>query len=375
MGLFRRKSTEGLAPAAPQAPPSERRPDGQSPLDETLDTLAHLLRTFGRDAFRLDDEDTEPLAERCERWARHVLTGADAAPGGEEAPTRDAERDWPGLRRFFALRRVREAGYVERWLTESRELIGDLLAGMRSLTGAGQQAETSIATELNALEAAARGESLAELREAVGRTIGAIQTTLQEQRAQRDAELAAMGERLASMRQELLEARREMAIDPLTRIFNRRAFDEGLAQQVTLSSLSGQPLLLMMVDVDHFKAVNDTYGHTVGDEVLRELADRVVKVFPRRNDFVARYGGEELAVILPDVDPGGALRMAERVLEAVRGRTFDTNPPLAVTCSVGYALLRPGEEPDGLLRRADQALYRAKDEGRDRAVPAEEDDA
>jgi len=96
-----------------------------------------------------------------------------------------------------------------------------------------------------------------------------------------------------------------------------------------------------------------------------------VRVFPRRSDFVARYGGEEFAVILPEVDAVAAPKLAERVLQAVRERSVDVDPPLTVTCSVGYALLRKGEAAAELLSRADQALYGAKHGGRDRAVSAE----
>jgi diguanylate cyclase len=174
------------------------------------------------------------------------------------------------------------------------------------------------------------------------------------------------------MREELSEARREMAIDGLTQVYNRRAFDEALEQNVTLGSLSGQTLVLMMVDIDYFKTVNDTRGHTAGDLVLRELAGRILRLFPRRRDFVARYGGEEFAIILPDADVATAPILAERVLGAVREQSFALEPPLWLTCSVGYAALRGREGATDLLARADRALYRAKHQGRDCAVGSDE---
>jgi diguanylate cyclase len=365
MGLFRRRSASSESNA-----PSQQATRGESLADEALDTLAQLLRVFGRDSFELDDETSEPLADRCERWARHVLTGAAVDSRNEDDPASGAERDWPALRHFFMTRRAKEAGFVERWLTESKQMISDLLVAMRSLAGAGQQAEETIAGRLEHLEHAAQGDSLPELRAAVGGAIDVIRTTMKDQRDQFDEELAAMGNRLASMREELLEARREMAIDPLTQVFNRRAFDDTLEQHVALSSFSGRSLILMMIDIDHFKLVNDTRGHTVGDVVLKDIASRIVRVFPRRNDFVARYGGEEFAVILPDVDAIDAPKLAERVLRAVRERSFAEDPPLMVTCSAGYAPLVRGEAAADLLQRADRALYEAKRNGRDRAVSA-----
>lgn len=370
MRLFGRKGHQGgNAAVLSQMTEPSTGPAGP-PEDKARDTLAQMLRVFGRESFRLDEEDGPPLADRCEHWARHVLTGAPAGPQTDEDLV--GERDWPGLKRFFTLRRCNEAGFVERWRSESKKMIWDLVTAMRSLAGAGQEAQETVATTLERLETAARQESLSELREAVGSALETIRAAMQEQRAQLDAELAAMGRRLATLREELVEARREMAIDPLTQVFNRRAFDDALSQNVTLSTLSGQPLALLMVDIDHFKAVNDTRGHTVGDVVLRELASRIVRVFPRRRDFVARYGGEEFAVILPDADAETAPMLAARLLQAVRERSFVDNPPLWLTCSVGYALLAKDEEPLTLLERADRALYQAKHEGRDRAVGPED---
>jgi diguanylate cyclase (GGDEF)-like protein len=370
MGLFRRKAIAD-APESEPLVPAEAALPGDSLADEALDALAQLLRVFGRDSFKLDDPASEPLAERCEQWARHVLTGAGVKARGDDEPAPGGDRKWPALRHFFKARRAKEASFVEHWLSESKAMISELLVAMSSLSGAGQQAEETIAGRLEHLEQAAQGDSLAELRSAVGGTIEVIRGAMDAQREHFDAELATMGSRLSSMREELLEARREMTIDPLTQVFNRRAFDDALEQQVALSSFSGHPLVLLMVDIDHFKAVNDSRGHTVGDAVLQEIAGRIVRVFPRRSDFVARYGGEEFAVILPEVDAVAAPKLAERVLQAVRERSVDVDPPLTVTCSVGYALLRKGEAAAELLSRADQALYGAKHGGRDRAVSAE----
>jgi diguanylate cyclase len=369
MGLFKRKGNDNAPPVEVRTA-TEPELLGDSLADGALDALAQLLRVFGRDSFKLDDEASEPLVDCCERWARHVLTGAAVAACGDDQPPSGGDRDWLALRHFFKDRRTKEADFVERWLSESKDMVSELLVAMCSLAGAGQQAEETIAGRLEHLERAAQGDSIPELRSAVGATVEVIRTTIKAQREQFDAELATMSTRLASMREELLKARREMNTDPLTQVFNRRAFDDALEQQVALSSFSGQPLVLLMVDIDHFKTVNDSRGHTIGDDVLKDVAARIVRAFPRRNDFVARYGGEEFAVILPGVDAGAATRLAERVLEAVRGHAVPVDPPLTVTCSVGYAPLHRSEPAANLLRRADQALYAAKRNGRDRAVGA-----
>jgi diguanylate cyclase (GGDEF)-like protein len=120
-----------------------------------------------------------------------------------------------------------------------------------------------------------------------------------------------------------------------------------------------------MVDLDGFKAVNDRHGHDAGDSVLVAAADALQRAL-RAEDVLGRLGGEEFLAVLPDTAAGPAARAAERLRAAVA----DAGGPVAVTASVGWAVLQPGEEPDELVRRADDALYAAKQEGRDRVKGA-----
>jgi len=141
-----------------------------------------------------------------------------------------------------------------------------------------------------------------------------------------------------------------------------------LGKEIERASRFGRPLSLLMLDLDHFKSVNDTYGHPRGDAVLVELASRI-RAQIREVDTLARYGGEELVLLLPETDATGAALTAARVCQVVRGRTFgrDDEPPLTVTVSVGVAVFpTAGVSAAALLRAADEALYDAKRAGRDR---------
>jgi diguanylate cyclase (GGDEF)-like protein len=165
-------------------------------------------------------------------------------------------------------------------------------------------------------------------------------------------------------------------IDALTGIGNRRTFDERLDEALRSSARDAKPLSLLMIDVDHFKRYNDTYGHFAGDETLRRIADAVRIAAERPHDAVMRYGGEEFAVILPDTDTGGAQTVADRVrLEVARKniphRTSSVAPH--VTVSVGGTTLWGGlADARAIIERADAALYMAKEDGRDRAVIGDE---
>ncbi|HEX2731980.1 MAG TPA: GGDEF domain-containing protein [Polyangiaceae bacterium] len=157
--------------------------------------------------------------------------------------------------------------------------------------------------------------------------------------------------------------------DPLTRAYNRRVFDDRLLAEMAFSARHGQPLSLLMLDVDHFKRFNDKYGHPAGDLVLQSVA-RQIEGTLRTEDLFARYGGEEFAVLVRNTSELDSLVVAERIRALVeRTPTFWEGMPLQVTISVGVACnAATAEPPNALIKRADQALYRAKEQGRNRVV-------
>ncbi len=155
--------------------------------------------------------------------------------------------------------------------------------------------------------------------------------------------------------------------DGLTGVHNRRHLLDFLERELARCRRHGRPLSLVLLDLDHFKRVNDERGHLAGDEVLRGLA-RLVAPLARREDCFARYGGEEFALVLPETELEGARLLAERIRRNVEELELrHDGRPLRVTISGGVAELRPGMDgPDALLAEADERLYRAKAEGRNR---------
>jgi diguanylate cyclase (GGDEF)-like protein len=152
-------------------------------------------------------------------------------------------------------------------------------------------------------------------------------------------------------------------LDPLTRVLNRRKLREVLIDETARANRYGTSLSLVMLDIDHFKAINDGYGHDAGDVVLVELAGRLAGGL-RQVDRLARFGGEEFVVVAPGIDLAAAAELAERLRQAVAGREFAAVG--RVTASFGVSGFVSGEEPEALLKRADEALYRAKDGGRNK---------
>jgi diguanylate cyclase (GGDEF)-like protein len=167
------------------------------------------------------------------------------------------------------------------------------------------------------------------------------------------------------------ELTRLTSLDGLTGLSNRRHFDETMLREWRRAARYKRPLSLVLVDVDHFKQYNDTYGHLAGDECLKTVASALQAVSRRPSDLVARYGGEEFALVLPETDLSGARSVAEGLCDAIRALQLPHAAAAAghVTISVGVASLMPGNGaggPQNLIAEADLALYAAKSGGRDR---------
>lgn len=172
---------------------------------------------------------------------------------------------------------------------------------------------------------------------------------------------------IATLQQDLDDLRRQSLIDPLTKLANRKCFDDSLAKAVSQARKSDAPLCLMMLDIDHFKDFNDVYGHQTGDQVLKLVAI-VLKSNIKGKDLAARYGGEEFAAIMPSTDLKGALKVAEDVRCAIQTKELlklSTNQNLGrITASFGVTACRPDDSPATLIERADKFLYAAKRAGR-----------
>lgn len=178
--------------------------------------------------------------------------------------------------------------------------------------------------------------------------------------------------RIAEKTHELDEARaryKELSeTDPLTKIPNRRAYEDRLSDEINTAKRSNQPLAMIVFDIDCFKEYNDYYGHDLGDIILKRIAEVISNTLPRSTDFAARFGGEEFVVLLPSTDAFGAYQVAERIRLAIKSLEIKHETAVSekvITISAGVAALSGDELNDvELFKQADTSLYAAKDEGR-----------
>ena len=214
--------------------------------------------------------------------------------------------------------------------------------------------------------------SLRDMQIEVKRVIDDTRAAEQSHR-QFEAQISQISGELESLRNELMQVKQASLTDSLTGISNRGAFDIHLEQALDFAQQGRSSLCLLLADIDYFKKINDSYGHLVGDKVLRYVAATLKRCL-KGSDFVARFGGEEFAVLLPDTDIHGAYAVAEKIRQAIcSGRLKDMNSGKAystVTISIGVAESAGDDRPRDLIDRADRMLYQAKSGGRNRCEKA-----
>ena len=246
---------------------------------------------------------------------------------------------------------------------------------------AGEQLDTAVKREINGIGTRLRDATdLDQLKHALQTHIDTVIAHLdrhreEEQRRHERAgqQIAAMSARLNAMESEaetlrsrVSEERNQAMTDALTGIPNRLAYEQRLEQEVARWKRFGTPLVLVVWDIDHFKRVNDRFGHRAGDKVLRTIA-RVLADRVRETDFVARYGGEEFAMLMTGSPMDACLHVAETLRAAVEATGFHfRDEAVTITASCGLAEMRDGDSTEQWFERADRALYRAKQEGRNR---------
>lgn len=254
-------------------------------------------------------------------------------------------------------------------------------AGHADNSSAARELDTQLREHVDGLQSSVQGAAdVDSLKHILENRLEGLLVTMDEHKHERDrreqelaGRLQGLSERVANMEQEALgyrehleEQRQKALLDPLTGLPNRAAWSERVEREILEWQAHGGHLAMAILDLDHFKRINDGYGHLAGDKVLKIVADQLRKRL-RSRDFIARFGGEEFVLLLPQTSPAVAAQMAEALRAAVEACPFHfKGERVVITTSIGLGGFRPGERGDQVLKRADAALYRAKELGRNR---------
>jgi diguanylate cyclase len=367
--MTRVSDTMSNAATNASAPPSARnRPGVPAAAPTALDGSADLLRR----ALPLMSKHAAGYAPHSYAlWYEYVRGGNVALRDELDSLLKGGERLSRAL--TFELHQKHLADRTEETVRKTGAGLLELMSSVRDSV----QAATSDASRFDA-RLAAFGEGLSDaatsalLREQVDSMRGGVGemgrslSTLNDQ-------LQASHHEVQRLHSELKRAREEASIDPLTGCVNRRGFDAELIRLGIEATNLGVPLSIVMFDIDHFKKINDSYGHPFGDQVIRAVG-QALTALTQRKDVAARYGGEEFALLMPDTPARNAFDAAERIRNAIaRGHIKRGATDAAIgniTISAGVAQYVPDEDPCAALERADRALYASKQGGRNRVTIA-----
>ncbi len=263
-------------------------------------------------------------------------------------------------------------------LTEEIRDAGDQLhRQLEEINQAIQVAQSSTSEYGRTLEGAsrelARPTEPAQMRRLI-ETLSASTRRVQKENATLETRLAHSSEEIRRLRTHLEQVRRDAMTDALTNLANRKAFDEALNRACEAAKADGKPMSVALLDIDHFKRFNDTWGHQTGDQVIRYVSAIIARssVHPR---FAARYGGEEFAILFPGEDAATVTAALDDIRDDISCRSLKRRSTAedlgVVTVSAGVATFRPSDVPSSLVERADKALYASKHAGRNRTTNAE----
>ena len=383
-----------------------------------LDTVADILLTLGRHALQTDAAEASAFRRLAGAWASHVALaksppgtgrdGRDSAfgekaysaatassdehragvdwtePGGDQGRVRGdifdgrhgtdtsatfARRDWAGVRNFVRAYCEQNVHRVQGIAADLRQVVWIFIQNLNQNLAKDVEADREIQSHLAKLKALALSDATTELKKEALATVVRVSEVLEARRCNQEDNVARLGAQIRGLGEELEDAKTEAQIDVLTKVFNRKAFDDYLRNSLELARAFQQPTSVLMIDVDRLNGINDSLGRKVGDFVLQAVADTISRIFLRRIDFVARYGDDEFVVVLRETGLGDATGLAARVVEHVRMIQLPHEEEAGkVTVSIGVAALLSSDASDEAVSRADGNLFRAKRQGRDRFV-------
>lgn len=361
---FRKKEADSAAPTdlcADLAASEERK----AFLVLAARALLQCIREFSLDLKELKSEEfKEGLAETAERLAN-------------EEKLRRLESAFESRKKQIADFAARQKDYLRDREAEFKDIIDILSKAMVAMDSDNRQYNRSILEQSKRIEDVTLLDDIKKVKQALLSEVATLRESVRKKETGDTAKIEELSKQVSHLSSELHSARTESERDALTGANNRRSFDRRIAEWVEKNTVKPQDLALLMIDIDDFKRINDSFGHLTGDSVLIALANKC-RQSVRSEDFLARYGGEEFVLLMPGASLRNAVKKAKQLCATIAGTRYllessDGTPQhLSLTVSIGVSQLRKADTTASLIDRADKALYLAKKAGKNR--PASENE-
>ncbi|MGZ3772585.1 MAG: GGDEF domain-containing protein [Bdellovibrio sp.] len=326
-------------------------------LTEDRATLLYILDIYNKHLFEIQNHSVRKVRAKLDSFAQELV----------KSNPETSEKELFKLRQFISSYRIDEYTYVQNTFDDFKRIIWDFADHLSEEAHIEDSAQGDINQSLEQLREAVESNSIEELRT---KSRDFINFYLKHQSAhneRRSKRMDSIKKNLSTIKRQLMEANQTMRKDHLTGAHNRRSYDEQVRRYLQLHEIDKDPVSLILLDIDFFKKINDSYGHDIGDFVLKECVRLLQESFTREEDFIARVGGEEFAVILPGCNCETAVKMAEEAMARIRKEVFVHEKfQIRFTISLGIAEIAPDESTDSWYKRADEALYESKQTGRNK---------
>ncbi|MES2855533.1 MAG: GGDEF domain-containing protein [Bdellovibrionota bacterium] len=326
-------------------------------ISEDRATLLYVIDTYSKHLIDVEGHPVRKVRETLDGFAKELVSN----------DKEDAEDVLFHFRQYFMSYKTAEYAFLRKTFEDFKGIVWDFVGQLSEDAATEKASDHELGASLRDLKDAVEADSIPLLREKSRQFIDLYVSQQARREERRTKRVRAVKKNLDVVKKQLVEADRSMRLDHLTGAFNRKSFDEQLKEQHNLFTLSETPCSMIMLDIDYFKRINDNYGHDTGDFILKECVKLVQDVFHRDGDFVARIGGEEFAIVLPNHTMDDTVKLADQLMARIRKDVFiEKNMELRFTVSMGLSQLLDGETTDQWLKRADEALYASKNGGRNR---------
>ncbi len=330
-------------------------------LSEDKATLLYMIDVYNKHLFEIENHSVRKVREKLDALAKDLVN----------PDPKMTEKTLFEIRQFFSSYRIDEYSYIQNTFDDFKRIVWDFADQLGEDLQFENNKEKQLGNNLKDLKEAVEANSLESLRQKSREFINSYVEYQSQKNELRNRRIQNTKKNLDVVKKQLLEANSSLNTDHLTSASNRKSFDEYIKKTVQMNKIGKSQVSIIMLDIDFFKKINDSYGHDIGDFVLKECVKTLKSVFHKEDEMVARIGGEEFVVVLPNHSIEHAVIRAEETQKLIRNEAYiQGNIDIRFTVSMGIAQLLEDETASDWLKRADLALYQSKNSGRNKYTVA-----